>query len=446
MLVFNSLSGQEVDKFWSAGHNIGMVSNNSHLMNASQPPPEFVRLLRDALLHINNPAYLLRHPLNNLLSDLLPEGTDPAQGLRELLLDAIEGLEPPGGSSSAEQTRRPYLALVYRYLDGFGGEEIARRLHIGPRQFRRELHQGLNALAVLLWSRRGGPAPARHPEPEPQAAVLAEVAALGVEIERVSLAEILEALRPAALALAARYGATLSLPPAAGQARCFCDRTLTKQALISCLSAILSRSVTGPLSLQIKPATRAGALGLEINFLPALPQEEQASLLTDLAECRALLSGQGGSASILRQESGGCSAVWVQLGLERAVRIFVVDDNEGMRQLYERYLSAGRFLVRFAASASEAEALLEESIPDAIILDVMMRGLDGWDLLQALRARPELQGTPVIVCSVLKEPGLAFSLGAQAYLKKPITGEELLRALSDALGQSNPQGLPPRWR
>ncbi|NPV08281.1 MAG: response regulator [Anaerolineae bacterium] len=412
-----------------------------------QPPAWFTELIRDALNHLNDPAYLLGHRLNLVLADLMPEGAEPGQGLREILLDAIDSMEPPRGSTDTGLDRRPYLALTYRYVDGFPMPDVARRLHIGPRQCRRDIRRSVQALAILLWDRRGKASPTEPPPGDQagqQSAVLAEVAALGVELERVPLAELLRALQAPAMALAERYQVELRLYPDEHAYAALCDRTLTREAVISCLGALLQCCPeSAPRALSLKPAERAGILGLEIRCRPPIARSEVDSLDSGLAECRALLSAQGGNAALLPGDQAGCPGVWIELGAERDARILVVDDNEGMRQLYERYLSPGRFLLHMAASADEAEAALQQFVPDVIVLDVMMRGTDGWEFLQALRSRPTLRQTPVIVCSVLREPGLAAGLGAQTYLKKPITGEQLLEALAQALGWSSPGERPP---
>ncbi len=69
-----------------------------------------------------------------------------------------------------------------------------------------------------------------------------------------------------------------------------------------------------------------------------------------------------------------------------------------------------------------------------IILDLMLPNRDGWELLQILHANPDTASIPVAVCSILDDPELAFSWGAQFYLKKPVGSLELLQALAEALG------------
>ena len=68
-------------------------------------------------------------------------------------------------------------------------------------------------------------------------------------------------------------------------------------------------------------------------------------------------------------------------------------------------------------------------LPRVISLDVMMPKVDGWEILQALQADPLTHSIPVIICSAWEEPELARSLGAAAFLKKPVTQKDFVTAL-----------------
>jgi len=63
--------------------------------------------------------------------------------------------------------------------------------------------------------------------------------------------------------------------------------------------------------------------------------------------------------------------------------------------------------------------------------------VDGWELLQRLHSRPELEEVPIIVCSVLNEPTLAVALGANAYIRKPVAADTLLATLRRVLDESS---------
>ncbi|HEY5902745.1 MAG TPA: response regulator, partial [Anaerolineales bacterium] len=63
-------------------------------------------------------------------------------------------------------------------------------------------------------------------------------------------------------------------------------------------------------------------------------------------------------------------------------------------------------------------------------LDIMMPGIDGWQVLAALKHAPATRNIPVFICSIIEEQERGLSLGAEGYLVKPVLEEDLLRALS----------------
>jgi CheY-like chemotaxis protein len=84
--------------------------------------------------------------------------------------------------------------------------------------------------------------------------------------------------------------------------------------------------------------------------------------------------------------------------------------------------------------------LAQELRPQAILLDVMLPGMDGWETLARLRRHPATERLPVIICTILPEEQLALALGASAFLRKPLAREELLQALHGVGAQSPAAG------
>ena len=406
----------------------------------TEPPAEFVELVRDALAHLYEPAHLARHPLRALLLDALPALGDPAQSLRLYLLDAIERLQPLSGSSASEKSRRPYLVLVQRYVAGVAVSDIVAKLQIGDRQFRREHQAGLEALAALLWPHCRGYAPAQEVGPASAStngdgiSLLSEMESLGVEMENVPLSELLLATQGSAQALARHKGAGLLLLPAKAELSCLCDRVLAKQALLSCLSSLLARQ---PSHIVMEAVALRRLPTIRISVTPPLPAPAADEVLKELRSSETLLAVQGGKVHLLRDESGQVTGVLLEFRSATGAHVLVVDDNEKMLRLYERYLALGRYRVSTAGSANEADAILDQIVPDAVILDVMMRDVDGWELLQRLHSRPQLEEVPIIVCSVLNEPTLAVALGADAYIRKPVAADTLLATLRRVLDESS---------
>jgi len=113
--------------------------------------------------------------------------------------------------------------------------------------------------------------------------------------------------------------------------------------------------------------------------------------------------------------------------------VLIVDDNEDVLRLFQGYVCAHGFEVVTTQAANDARDKARRLQPYCIVLDLMMPDHDGWELLQVLLSDTETWMIPVLVCSVLKQKELALSLGAAAYLEKPVTAQILLSAL-DALG------------
>ena len=113
----------------------------------------------------------------------------------------------------------------------------------------------------------------------------------------------------------------------------------------------------------------------------------------------------------------------------RCPTVLIIDDNEGLVNLLERYLTDRACRVITAANGQEGWQLAQTTLPDAIVLDVMMPEIDGWEVLQRLRNDPQTANIPVIVCSVVIEPDLAQALKASLFLPKPVRRVDVLDAL-----------------
>ncbi len=109
--------------------------------------------------------------------------------------------------------------------------------------------------------------------------------------------------------------------------------------------------------------------------------------------------------------------------------VLVIDDDAAARDLLRRALEAQGWAVVTADSGEAGLRLARELRPLVITLDVMLPGLDGWSVLQALKADAALQGIPVIIVSIVEEKGRAFELGAAECLTKPIDRALLQRVL-----------------
>jgi signal transduction histidine kinase/DNA-binding response OmpR family regulator len=112
--------------------------------------------------------------------------------------------------------------------------------------------------------------------------------------------------------------------------------------------------------------------------------------------------------------------------------VLLVDDDEGVRRLFAYELAPLGIRILEAPDGRSALEIAVAERPDAILLDVLMPGLDGWETLRVLKERPETRNIPVVILSVVDNRAFGLSLGAFDYLVKPVEISTLLDSLSRA--------------
>lgn len=139
------------------------------------------------------------------------------------------------------------------------------------------------------------------------------------------------------------------------------------------------------------------------------------------------------------QKLEGCSPAELALrpDLQTGSHVLVIDDDPMIRELLQNYISKLGYEVTVANGGDEGLQMAQRIKPDAITLDIMMPGMDGWMVLSALKNNPELSDIPVIILSMVEERNLGFSLGAAEYLNKPINRDQLYNTLSKYLTDGN---------
>jgi CheY-like chemotaxis protein len=143
-----------------------------------------------------------------------------------------------------------------------------------------------------------------------------------------------------------------------------------------------------------------------------------------------LIQVAGGSLEVkLDDRAEAPLMVNITLPTAEQVAVLVIDDNVDTLQLMQRYLSNSRYRFIGTSDPQEGLALAEQLVPAIIVLDVMLPGVDGWELLGRLREHPKTSAIPVIVCTILPQRPLALTLGAAEFIRKPVSQKTLLSAL-----------------
>ncbi|MGA9520452.1 MAG: response regulator [Myxococcaceae bacterium] len=114
--------------------------------------------------------------------------------------------------------------------------------------------------------------------------------------------------------------------------------------------------------------------------------------------------------------------------------ILVVDDDESHRILLSEFLDQLGYRTRQAKDGREALDMLEEDIPEAVLLDLRMPVMSGWGLLEALKKMPRARNLPIIIISAYGFEWEAELVGASGYVSKPVDLERVRETLERIVG------------
>ena len=248
------------------------------------------------------------------------------------------------------------------------------------------------------------------------------------------------------------------------------DLTRVRQILCNLLSNAAKFTQEGRISLEVLPLRVRGREWLEFEVSDTgigLAPEQQERLFQSFSQADASTSRKYGGTGLglvisrrfaqmmdgdisVQSEQGKGSIFTVRLprvagaskDLQETVEpempsvpvaviptVLVVDDDRSTRELISRGLEKEGFRVITANSGEEPLRLARAQRPDAISLDVLLPGMDGWTVLSSLKADPITASIPVVVVSMLDDRDIGFALGAADYLTKPVDREKLVTAL-----------------
>ena len=247
------------------------------------------------------------------------------------------------------------------------------------------------------------------------------------------------------------------------------DLTKVRQSLFNLLSNACKFTEKGTVSLAVR--REAGETGDELVFAVTdtgigMTDEQLGRLFQEFAQAEASTTRRFGGTGLglaltrrlcrlmggdvaVASEHGRGSTFTIRLPAEVAdapeapsaeaapadagaagATVLVIDDDPAIRDLMQRFLGRDGFHVVTAAGGEEGLRRAQEIRPDAITLDVMMPGMDGWAVLAALKADAKLAPIPVIMLTIVDDRNLGYALGAADYLTKPIDRDRLMAVLA----------------
>lgn len=173
---------------------------------------------------------------------------------------------------------------------------------------------------------------------------------------------------------------------------------------------------------------------MQINPGPPGSADRMREILDVLESCLALVAGTAGGLEVRAEPADAADPACEEGG--SAGHILVADDDPENREILERLLAPCGFEIEFAVNGAEAIRKIDETDFDAVLLDIEMPEMDGFEVLARLRETGQLRQTPVIVVTGLQEEQDAvrcIEIGAEDFLSRPIRPALLMARLNASL-------------
>ena len=398
----------------------------------------FGHAVHNALSHLYDPTSLRRSPLVQALG--LSERSQPLRALRSALTTGIANLRPEAHVPQSSSAERLYRILNDRYLEHFTQQQVALDMSLSIRQLRRLEKQAVDVLADALWRKRV------PPEEQPSEAVTASETATPPSTHSPAHTKELERMREAQLGpvdLGELIDGILStLRPYLANTEVSVDRQIAnlpspayaevitlRQALVNIISSA-ARAAQGCTLRIASSSPDARAVRLTIRALCDTTSAGKTMSDEALHLTESLLGISEASLNLQQAQGGEAFCAVLTIPVQREITVMGIDDNRDILRMLERYLSATRYRFTGCDDPQEALAQAERDAPDVIVMDIMLPGMDGWELVGRLRENPSTQDTPILICSILPQEELAAMLGAAGFIRKPVSRASLLRELA----------------
>lgn len=387
-------------------------------MSNATIPETFVEQSKEALEHLYDFPYLQKHPLAGQFE--AQPGETAGQRLRRELVDIIETFNPGDEFYFRSPHARLYNVLHLHYVEGMTIQETAHELGISVRQAYRDLRRGEQGVAEIIWQRSSSDDTSDEMPATELSSVQSEFARMEKNIATIDITELLDSAQRAVARLAESHDIQLDVSYPQNPLSLSTVKSIARQILVTILSYAIQNAVQSPVKIAVR--TSNDELSFHVNYTPV---SGETSLIDHKPFIEDLCDHLGWKLYLTREQTHSISIHTRRHG----PTILIIDDNEGLVNLLDRYLTGNAYQVLSAQSGWQGLQLANELLPDAIILDVMMPEMDGWELLQRLKSIEQTAEIPVIICSVFNDPELAYSLGASLFIAKPVSRDDVLAAL-----------------
>jgi CheY-like chemotaxis protein len=404
---------------------------------------QFIKHLRDALKHLHDLERLRHSPLASIFG--VAGRFDTSIALQEILTEAITALEPTAGDPSRAHALQVHECLYYLYVQRFSQQEVADQLGMSARQLRRELPGAIEKLAYRLSEQydleivlgEGGKLERVNLESAGDSSdAYSDLGWLKdiPQARHADLCQILSEVLDLAHPLADKYGVRLQVTTTQELPAVAVHPIALNQILLGLLSIAIHRASGGQVCLSAKPVQWEVEIRVQgnapIGFNDPTWDKEKANI-----EMACQLAEYCGSKLVLEKTRAFCAALFVPA--PKQMQVLVIEDNTDTQQLFQRYALGTRYRLTSVQEPEQALELAARLCPRIIVLDVMMPEVDGWKVLSRLRQNPATSHIPVVICTILPHEELALSLGAKAFVRKPVSRQSFLAALDNQVTQAH---------
>lgn len=395
---------------------------------------QFIGYLRSALHNLYYPDQLRQNPLIELFG--VGSQFNAASVLQHILIDTIEKLKPGQNEPPLSRSWRIYDALFYRYVRQFDRDLVAGQLGISGRQLRREQKTALEAFANLLWDnycleKKIDVSPENqaqaNPVIDPENKLLPEellwlkhASSDEPTPVKVVLESVLELVKP----LAAQFNVHITYKLEENLPELNIPSLVVRHTLLTLLSESIPRCIGKELVISIYSDRSTLRIDIDGQVSSEKPFDASEGSQTFFSSARHLVHMFDGVFTFL--ETFEHFFVKIIFPAVEKEPVMLIDDNPDALHLLQRYTVGTRFSLSGIREPDKAISAISKMNPRLILLDLMMPGVDGWQVLSQIRLEPNISAIPVVVVSILPQESLAFALGANAFLQKPINQKDLL--------------------
>ncbi len=383
--------------------------------------------LQNLLYNLSDPAYAPEPCIYQVME--IP----PDAGMQEIRQRVIEAIDLGVGGGAASETAKItflYRVLQQRFVFSRSQEKAAEALDLSARHLRRKQSEAIRALAAYLWNQtqlveepaRDAVKPDSAVQPSWSEMLRHEIEVLNIRSQGVTVDPARVIHRTIEMAGHLNPKATFSLDVADIPANLEIPihPNVLRQVILYIIRQISHSQYAGVVRIRVEKRTEATV----ISFVTC---SDPGGAVPEIPQIQELVKVLGGKVAI-QQVADLCSLELV-FPLSPRKSVMVIDDNYETAQLLHRYTLNTHYDILHLASGSNLLEQIHNTAPDLLVIDVLLPGQDGWDLLMQLRQDPETAQLPIIVSSVIGDPEIARSLGADAYLPKPVSQKDFLQAL-----------------